>query len=154
MRFAALVLVGVVAAACTRGVSVKTPTGDQPPPAAATLPPEVLEVTWEWVSLTTPVETVTPGEPQQYTLTFTREGRVAMRADCNRGNGTYVVGVDRRITFGLFALTRAACPPGSQSDRFVRDVGRSTSYFVRNAELYLEMPVDSGTLRFRQSRAK
>ena len=48
------------------------------------------------------------------------------------------------------ALTRAMCPPGSLSDRFAKDVGRATSYFVRDGELYLELPVDSGTLRFRR----
>jgi membrane-bound inhibitor of C-type lysozyme len=49
---------------------------------------------------------------------------------------------------GPIALTRAACPPGSFSDRFAREVGRATSYFVKDGELFLELPVDSGTLRF------
>ena len=37
------------------------------------------------------------------------------------------------------APTREMCPKGSLSDRFARDV-----------DLYLELPVDSGTLRFKR----
>ena len=116
----------------------------------ATPPPEMVDVTWEWVSLTTPVEQVNADAPERYTLQFQRDGRVALRADCNRGHGTYSVGADRQIALGPIALTRAACPPGSLGDRFAREVGRATSYFMRDGDLYLELPADSGTLRFRR----
>ena len=42
------------------------------------------------------------------------------------------------------------CPPGSLSDRFVKEVGRATSYFLKDGDFFLELPVDSGTLRFRR----
>lgn len=51
------------------------------------------------------------------------------------------------------ALTRALCQEGSQSDRYAKDVARATSYFGKDGELYLELPVDSGTLRFRRAKA-
>ena len=126
------------------------PAGTPPIPTSAALPPDVMEVTWQWESLVTPVETVKPDRPELYTVRFERTGRVSVRADCNRGSGSFTVTTGRRITFGPLALTRAACPPGSLSDRFVRDVGRVSSYFVRDGALFLEMPVDSGTLRFRR----
>ena len=129
-----------------------TPAAPSPGPTGTTLPSDVLDVTWEWESLVTPVETVKPDRPELYTLRFERSGRVTVRADCNRGGGSYTVNADRRIMLGAMALTRAACPPGSLSDRFVRDVGRVSSYFVRDGALFLEMPVDSGTLRFRRSQ--
>ena len=68
--------------------------------------------------------------------------------DPGRGAASYSVSADPRITLGPMALTRAACPEGSLSDRFAREVGRATSYFLMNGELFLELPVDSGTLRF------
>jgi heat shock protein HslJ len=123
-----------------------------PSPGPTALPSEVLDVTWEWESLVTPVETVKPDRPELYTLRFERSDRVTVRADCNRGGGSYTVSADRRIMLGAMALTRAACPPGSLSDRFVREIGRVSSYFVRDGALFLEMPVDSGTLRFRRSQ--
>ena len=67
-----------------------------------------------------------------------------------KGYGTYSVGADRQIALGPIALTRAACPPGSLEDRFAREVGRATSYFMRDDDLYLELPADSATLRFRR----
>ena len=129
-----------------------TPAAPQPAPTDTALPSEVLDVTWQWESLVTPVETVKPDRPELYTLQLDRSGRVGVRADCNRGSGPYTVSAGRRITFGAMALTRAACPPDSLSDRFVRDVGRVSSYFVRDGALFLEMPVDSGTLRCRRSQ--
>jgi para-nitrobenzyl esterase len=148
-------------AALTAGCAPQTPPatlpaagapgagGAQSPTATDTaLPSDALDVTWLWESLVTPVETVRPDRPELYTLQFDRSGRVAVRADCNRGSSQYTVSAGRRITLGAMALTRAACPPGSLSDRFARDVGRVSSYFVRDGALFLEMPVDSGTFRF------
>ena len=75
---------------------------------------------------------------------------VALKADCNRGSGAYIITGERALTVKPIALTRAMCPQGSLSDRFARDVGRATSYFVKDGDLYLELPVDSGTLRFKR----
>jgi heat shock protein HslJ len=149
-----LVLLAALAIGCAH--NAPPAAAPQPVPAArpastdTVLPSDVVEVTWLWESLVTPVETVKPDRPEQYTVRFERSGRVAVVADCNRGGGTYTVSAGRRIMLGPMALTRAACPPGSLSDRFVRDVGRVSSYFVRDGALFLEMPVDSGTLRFRK----
>jgi len=147
----------MILAALANGSAPQAPPAAQPTPAASSpattetaLPSDAFDVTWQWESLVTPVDTVKPDRPELYTLQFDRSGRVAVRADCNRGSGPYTVSAGRRITFGAMALTRAACPPGSLSDRFVRDVGRVSSYFVRDGALFLEMPVDSGTLRFRR----
>jgi heat shock protein HslJ len=116
----------------------------------AMLRADVMNVTWEWLSLKTPAEQVKIDAPERYTIRFGPDGRVALRADCNRGNAVYSVGPDRRIALGTIAVTRAACPPGSLSDRFVREIGRVISYLLQDSELFLELPVDSGTLRFRR----
>ncbi len=122
------------------------------PAAAATATPiaDVVGVTWEWVKLTTPVEQLDIDSPDRYTVQFGSDGRVALKADCNRGAGAYSTSGDGQIALKPIALTRAACPPGSLSDRFAKEVGRATSYFVKDGDLYLELPVDSGTLRFRR----
>ena len=148
-----LVLLAALAIGCAHTPPPRAPQPAPATPPASTdtaLPSDVVEVTWQWETLVTPVETVKPDQPAQYTVRFDRSGRVAVLADCNRGSGAYTVSAGRRLTLGPIALTRAACPPGSLSDRFVRDVGRVSSYFVRDGALFLEMPVDSGTLRFRK----
>jgi heat shock protein HslJ len=88
--------------------------------------------------------------PDKYTVRFGSDGKVALQADCNRGMGSYAVTPDRRLTPKPIALSRAMCPKGSLSDRFAKEVGRATSYFVKDGDLFLELPVDSGTLRFRR----
>jgi para-nitrobenzyl esterase len=110
----------------------------------------VVDITWQWVGFTTPVEQLNVDEPGRYTVRLEAGGRVALQADCNRGMGSYSLSADRHITFPPIALTRMMCPPGSLSDRFAREVGRATSYFLKDGDLYLELPVDSGTLRFRR----
>jgi heat shock protein HslJ len=151
----ALALLASLLAACEQS---QPQSGSQTPgsspsaasPANTALPPEALGVTWQWVSLTTPVERLSVDEPGRYTLRFEAGGRVALQADCNRGMGSYSVSADRHITFQPIALTRMMCPPGSMSDRFAREIGRATRYFLKESDLYLDLPVDSGTLRFRR----
>ena len=129
---------------------ITLPANVSPGDVAQMLPPEVVDTTWQWVSLTTPVEQVTVDAPDKYTIRFDRGGQVAVKADCNRGTTTYSVSGDRKIELKPMALTRAMCPAGSLSDRFAKEISRVTSYFVKDGDLYLQLPVDSGTLRFRR----
>ena len=109
---------------------------------------EVIDVTWQWAGMKTPVEQITVASPERYTIRLESSGRLSLQADCNRGGGSYTVTAERQITLGPLSLTRVMCPPGSQSDRFVKEIGRVSSYFTKDGELVLELPVDSGTLRF------
>lgn len=122
-------------------------TGVRPAPADAS--PRIEAVDWEWVETVTPVETVTVPDPSLYTLRIDG-ARAALRADCNRATAMVEVSPPRELAFKTPAMTRAMCPPGSLSERYVKDVTRTTTYFFRDGALYLEMPVDSGTLRFRR----
>lgn len=119
--------------------------GEPSPPA------DITGVTWRWTGMTTPVETIKVDAPDRYTMTLGADGRVALRADCNRGSGPYTITPDRRIKMGPLALTRAACPPGSLSDRYVRELERASIYFLKDGALFLDLPADSGTLRFERA---
>jgi len=128
-----------------------TGCGERRPQATAQIStPDMVDVTWQWVRLTTPVERLDVDAPDRYTLGFGTDGRVGLGADCNRGMGGYTVSADRRLALKPIALARAMGPPGSLSDRFAREVGRATSYFLKDGDLFLELPTDSGTLRFRR----
>jgi para-nitrobenzyl esterase len=150
-----LALIGTLLTGCGRG---QPESGAQPPSpyrergevSDSTLPSDLMDVTWQWISFTTPVEEITVDAPERYTIRFGRDGRAAVRADCNRGSTGYSVSADRRIALGPIVLTRMMCSPGSQDARFVNEVGRATSYFLEDGYLFLELPVDSGTLRFRR----
>lgn len=102
---------------------------------------------WQWVSLVTPEETVEVAQPARYILGFQPEGRLAVRADCNRAFGGYEVG-DGRITLTVGGMTRAMCPPGSLSDRFLKELDAAAIYRFDGEALYLDLKDDTGTMKF------
>jgi heat shock protein HslJ len=90
-----------------------------------------------------------PRDPSRYTVQFTSNGSVVVRADCNRGTGTYTLR-GHTITIPPFAVTLAMCPPGSLDQRFVRDLGEAYAYSIRAGILLVELKFDSGTMRLTQ----
>lgn len=106
---------------------------------------------WQWERTVTPVETVESPAPDRYTLELAPNGRLLVRADCNRGTGSYRIGTGT-IALGPIATTRMACPPGSLDARYLGDLQRATAFFVERGNLFIELPVDSGTLHFAPKR--
>lgn len=125
---------------------------DNPDPVSepvATSVAELIGVRWEWTTLTTPVEQVDIDAPERYTLEFTADGKLSGKADCNQLFGQYTRD-GHRITLSGIGTTKMMCPPGSHFNRFLRDLGEVVVFsFLTNGDLILELPVDSGTLRFR-----
>jgi len=48
----------------------------------------------------------------------------------------------------LPALLLNACPPGSRSDEFIRDLGSAEMYFYQPGELFIDLTTEGGTMRF------
>ena len=111
-------------------------------------PQTILEKTWQWESTITPVEKITAPAPERYTILLKADGKAEVRFDCNRGGGEYTIS-EGKLSFGPLMSTRMACPPDSLDGPFMRDLQRVVSFFVENGMLYLEMPYDSGTMKFR-----
>lgn len=110
-------------------------------------PEDVLNRTWQWESTVTPVEKITVPAPERYTLFLNADGTVQTRFDCNRGGGTYRISPGK-LSFGPLMSTRMACPPDSLDGIFMRDLQRVASFFLEGGALYLELPYDSGTMKF------
>jgi heat shock protein HslJ len=104
---------------------------------------------WQWERTVTPVETIESPAPDRYTLELAQNGRLLVRADCNRGTGSYQI-AEGKLAFAPIATTRMACPPGSLDARFLRDLQRASGFFVEEGRLFIELPADSGTLQFRR----
>ena len=85
-------------------------------------------------------------------IRLAEEGTVQVRLDCNRGRGAYQISPGK-LSFGPLASTRMACPDDSLSSVFTRDLQRVVSFFMDAGILYLELPYDSGTMKFRQISA-
>ncbi len=116
----------------------------------STDPQMVLNQTWQWVATITPVEKITVQNPERYIIRLTDDGKAQIRFDCNRGGGNYEISAGR-LLFGPLLSTRMACPADSLDAPFMRDLQRVASFFIDGGDLYLELPFDSGTMRFQRA---
>ncbi len=130
--------------------------GPEPTPSAIqadVTPPDpdatqaLLGTVWQWVGTVTPVERIDVADPSRYTLLLQADGKAVIQLDCNRGGGGYEI-TGHRISFGPIMSTRMACPEDSLVGIFTKQLEETTSYFTQGRELFLEMPYDSGTMRF------
>jgi heat shock protein HslJ len=113
LLLAGLAIVLIVAAACA-----PVP----PPTAAPTATPsnEITDIVWQWTSVKnkTTNETTTVSTPENYTITFRKDGTLSGKADCNNFTGTYTQTSGFDITLG--ASTMAACPEGSLDQQYLQ----------------------------------
>ena len=137
--FAAL-LGGILIAGCAGGVSGKLPTRN-------TDPQLIVGKTWQWESTITPAEKLSVPEPERYTILLMDDGRIQAQFDCNRGGGSYTI-AEGKLSFGPMMSTRMACSSDSLDAPFMRDLQRVVTFFVQEGALYLQLPYDSGTMRF------
>lgn len=126
-------------------------------PAAqpTTAPAQTLTGTvWKWTgSLFNDGKQVTPGDPNQYLLSFLAGGQVSIKADCNQVGGTYTTD-GNQLTITLGPSTLVACPPGSLDQEYLRQLGTVTSYLFKDGNLILEFKFDSGSMTFAPSAPK
>ena len=140
-RILSMALLGMVIVGC--GATSGLPDEN----THSTDPQSVLNKTWQWVSTITPVEKIAVPTPERYTIMLTEGGRLQARFDCNRGGGAFKISLGK-LSFGPLMSTRMACPEDSLDAPFMRDLQRVTSFFTQDGLLYLELPYDSGTMKF------
>lgn len=140
MRLSLLACISIVIMAC----AAVSPPGES---ERSNDPQAVLNISWQWVSTVTPVEKIDVTAPDRYTVFLAPDGKARLLFDCNRGGGDYSI-TQGKLSFGPLISTRMACPPDSLDGPFMRDLQRVVSFFVENGELFLELPYDSGTMRF------
>ncbi|MDJ0850076.1 MAG: META domain-containing protein [Myxococcota bacterium] len=104
---------------------------------------------WRWVRATG-AEPLEVDRPDRYTLELRNDGRTAVRADCNRGSGSYTT-EGQKLRLGPMALTSMACPPGSHFDRFVRSLGSIEAFERKGDRLVLRLRDDAGTIELEAS---
>ena len=88
-----------------------------------------------------------PDDPSSYTVTFNTDGTLNIRADCNRGGGSYSIEA-KRISIEVTHTTRAMCPPESLDQTFIKDLNASKIYFFSDGNLYVDLKYDTGTMKF------
>lgn len=149
MRYVTLL---VVLTACTRAPgSAADTTGDAAPPPAPPAPAATLSgPTWRWVRIVTPVETIEAPSSGTYTLELSDSNRVSGTADCNRMAGSYA-STGPALSIGPLITTRMACPPGGLGTRYTQWLEAAANYFFRDDTLFVDLKMDTGTMRFVRS---
>lgn len=109
---------------------------------------DITGTTWTWQQTRYNNDTnAVPTDPSRYTLAFNTDGTINIRADCNRGGGTYSI-QDQQITIEVTHTTRAMCPPDALDQDFIKDLNAAKIYFFKDANLYLDLQYDTGTMVF------
>lgn len=125
---------------------------DVPVVAAPALRPALQNVTWQWVSFTSPVEMLIVNDPGRYTIRFNADGTAGIRADCNTVRATFTTS-GSGITILPGPSTLVACPPDSLDQQFLSGLNNAVIYFFQEGDLYMDTFADGGTLRFIAQRA-
>ncbi len=110
---------------------------------------KLVGTTWQWAKSTDSSGKETKvNQPDKYTLQFfSADGKVAVKADCNTASGSFTAD-GHNLTFSLGPLTLAACPAGSLSDQFIKELGEAQSYLFDGDNLIVDWKLDSGSMRF------
>jgi para-nitrobenzyl esterase len=113
------------------------------------LPADLTGTSWRLVKFQgSDDKTLLPQDRSRYTMSFSSEGRVSVRIDCNRGHATWKSGGANQIQFGPLALTRAMCPPAPLNDRIPKDWEYVRSYTLKHGHLFLSLMADGGIYEF------
>jgi heat shock protein HslJ len=101
------------------GATAVRAAASQPAPVPAT-PEDAAGIVWNWTGSRGGDSDETSVEnPTDYALIFWPDGTFSFVADCNVGRGDTRV-ADGALSLTPGAMTRAACPAGSQADEFLQ----------------------------------
>ena len=101
--------------------------------------------TWQLVSIKGPAPAaVDAADRTKYTVAFEANGSAIIRADCNRGHGSWSSPTPGTLQISQIALTRAMCLNESLSDRFAKELGNARGFELRNGRLFIT--VEDGSI--------
>jgi len=130
------------------------PTAEPGPRASVDAASELAGTSWRLVKIMEMDDSVDqPEDRSLYTLEFDGEGRAAMRADCNRGTGSWTSESPGQLLFGPIAATRAICPPASLSDKYLAQFEWVRSYVMKDRHLFLATMADGSIIEFEPAPA-
>lgn len=139
---------GALITACAVLIGCAT---QEPDTRATAVPGETLiGPTWEWVETTTPDGRIAAPRPHRYTVRLKDNGEAQLRFDCNHGGSYYRI-ADGSLSFGPLTATRIPCPEGSRGAVFMEQIDAVEGFFTEQGLLYLELPDNTGTMRFRRA---
>ena len=88
---------------------------------------------------------VTPKENSSYII-FAKDSKLQIQSDCNKGSGTYTL-KEKAFSVGPIMATKMACLDSTEKE-FFSNLSATTSIFMSNGFLYMDLKMDSGTMKF------
>lgn len=104
---------------------------------------------WQWQSLRNSSGLQTVKNSERYTLEFADGNRINVKADCNRGGGTYTTANDS-LTFSAIFSTKVGCPEDSLERLYLNNLQSAQSYKIVNDTLTIKL-ANGGTMKFSDS---
>ena len=153
-----IALVVFLAGACSANETATKPA--LPPITPIMVPPTMTSGTepalggrvWTWQGTQLiGNERMVPDAAERYTIEFQSDGRLQLRADCNRGGAAYAAGANRSLTMTPAATTKMGCPSGSKGTEFVRQLAEVSGYDFVDGDLLLTLKSNAGAMRFTSS---
>lgn len=126
----------------------KLPAGSPAPGDGSTNKTTLQYHTWVWQRADLKTSVIVPKNPGVFTLTFSPEGRVVGKTDCNGFGGTYTLASDGILNFSPFMSTLMYCD-GSQEGAYNALVSQTMYYrFDSAGNLVLTLKNNAGTLTY------
>jgi len=85
--------------------------------------------------------------PENYTLSFKKDGQLAAQADCNEIEGSFKL-EGSLLTLNIDNNSRTKCSPGSLDNDYLNDLSMSSLIYVDGNDLYIDLDKGVGTMKF------
>jgi len=146
-----LLSISLAMGACSSMPSTAPANSPSTAPATAVTTPTLAGTSWRLASFQPNddgSQVLRPATPDAFTLSFGQDGRLAVKLDCNRGNGPWqAIATDATggtLSLGPVATTRAMCPPDAVGSRLAQDLPALRTWRLQDNRLHTGLPADAG----------
>lgn len=97
-----------------------------------------------------------PAKPENYTITFGKDGQLSAKLDCNRGVGSWKNEISNAtggsLAIGPLGVTKMLCPAPSMGNMLEKQLGYVRSFIVKDDKLYMSLMADGGIIAWEPLR--
>lgn len=111
--------------------------------------PDVMGKVWRLVQIQYPNNTaVVPDDPAKYALILSQDGTVTVRADCNRGMGTFLM-AGPWLVMKKLSYTHMICMENSLFDQYTKALETAVSCRLIEGSFYVTIGPEGGVMKFK-----
>lgn len=102
---------------------------------------------WRWQTSESATGKTTIDKPENYQIEFLTDGKIGVKADCNRGGGSYTT-TGGNISLARIFTTKKFCGEKSLDSRFLRALESARAFRVEGNTLLISSENETGTMKF------